>query len=61
MSRIKASMAAFAADDEGATAIEYALMASMVAIGVIAALRNYQTAMTGMYEEIRQAMLGVVG
>ena len=43
----------FAADEGGATAIEYALNGSLLSIGIIGAIGALNGSMTEIYEEIR--------
>ncbi len=39
----------FLADETGATAIEYALIAAIIGVGIIAGLVNLKTGITGAY------------
>ncbi|HWV19715.1 MAG TPA: Flp family type IVb pilin [Devosia sp.] len=47
----------FVADEVGATAIEYALIASLLSIVIVGALVNINGSMTGIYEEIQRYIL----
>ena len=38
--------------DDGATAIEYALIASVISIGILAAVTSLGTTLTGMFQAI---------
>ena len=42
----------FVNDESGATAIEYGLIAAIVAVGIIAALGNVKTALQGTFNNI---------
>jgi pilus assembly protein Flp/PilA len=42
----------FIADESGATAIEYALIASLIAIAIIAALTNLGTRLSSTFREV---------
>jgi len=46
----------FIKDSEGATSIEYALIASLVSISIIGALIFYQEQMNGMYQYISDSI-----
>lgn len=50
----------FVRDEEGATAIEYAMIAALMAITAIAAVRALGNNMSIMYQEIDVAMDGAV-
>jgi pilus assembly protein Flp/PilA len=47
---------AFAADDGGATAIEYALIAGFVSIVIVGAVTNLGTAVKALYLRVSSAM-----
>lgn len=47
----------FAADDVGATAIEYALIASLLSIVIIGSLVAINGSMVGVYEEIQRFII----
>ena len=51
----------FGRADTGATAIEYALIASLVSIFILSALMLTGNSMTTMYNTISNAMVGVYG
>lgn len=42
----------FMKDESGATAIEYGLIAAIVAVGIIAALSNLRTALQGTFNNV---------
>lgn len=48
----------FLEDEAGSTAIEYALIAALVSIGVIAALYIFRDGVVGMYAYITDNFLG---
>ena len=48
----------FANDESGATAIEYGLIAALVAVGIIAALNTLQTELTGIFGRVGTALAG---
>lgn len=52
----KAVTAKFLRDEEGASAIEYALIAAMVAIVLINFITPINTAVTGIFTRIQQAL-----
>lgn len=47
----------FVADEGGATAIEYALIGSLLSIAIIGAIGALNGSMTGIYEEIQSYIL----
>jgi pilus assembly protein Flp/PilA len=50
----------FAKDDRGATAIEYGLIAGLIAVGIIAALTAFGGSMTGMFNNIQNRAGGAM-
>lgn len=42
----------FAADESGATAIEYGLIAALIAVGIIAAATTLGTSLSGLFGRI---------
>ena len=50
------SMQDFSRDDSAATAIEYALMASLIALSLITGLTNIGTKLSGYFSEVSSAM-----
>lgn len=42
----------FAADESGATAIEYGLIAALIAVGIIAAATTLGTSLSSLFERI---------
>jgi pilus assembly protein Flp/PilA len=49
-------VARFLKDEDGATAIEYALIAAIIGIGIIAALGPLTNAITGAFNNIATAL-----
>ena len=56
----KNTLAEFYNDDAGATAIEYGLIAALVAVSIIAAITTFSTNMIEMYVHISSTTDGVV-
>jgi pilus assembly protein Flp/PilA len=54
--KMKKWLSAFLKDEEGASAIEYALMALMVAVGLITVSGDIRTAIQGTFEKIKTAV-----
>lgn len=50
--RLSASLAAFADDERGATAIEYSLIAGLIFLAIVSSIRAYTATTSGMYNEI---------
>lgn len=50
------SASRFAADESGATAIEYGLIVALIFVTIVAAVRGYVNSTSGMYSEISSAM-----
>ena len=46
----------FAADQSGATAIEYGLIAALIAIVLVAAMTSLQGKISGTYDKVGNAM-----
>ncbi len=46
----------FAADDSGATAIEYGLIAALIAIVLVAAMTSLQGKIAGTFDKVGTAM-----
>jgi pilus assembly protein Flp/PilA len=46
----------FAGDESGATAVEYAMIASGIAVAIVAAVMSLGTATTNMYNNVSTAM-----
>lgn len=56
MASLKARFTEFLRDDEGASAIEYALLAAMVAIALVAFVPTINAAVTGIFNDILAAL-----
>ncbi len=50
-------IAKFIADDAGATAIEYALIAALVSVGIIVALNNFTDGLNTLFTFIQDTYL----
>ena len=48
-------------DESGATAIEYGLIAGLVAVAIIAALSALGTSLTGLFTSVSDELDGAVG
>jgi pilus assembly protein Flp/PilA len=48
----------FLKDESGATAIEYGLIAALIAVVIITAVTNVGTKLTGVFEDIEAALPG---
>lgn len=57
-SRRRDILQAFLHDEDGATAIEYGLIASLVIIGIIAALKMFSANTSSMYTNIATTLTG---
>ncbi len=57
---MNALMKRFKADEDGATAIEYGLIATLIAVAIVAAVSSLGTATNGMYEEINDTMADAI-
>lgn len=58
---MKTAIAKFLKDEEGATAIEYGLLAGIVAVGLIAALNSLEGGLTGLFNRIATTLSGLGG
>jgi len=50
----------FVNDQSGATAIEYGLIAGMIAIGIIAAMTTFGTSLTSLFGKVRDEAGGAM-
>ncbi len=53
---MKANLTRFADDQSGATAIEYALIASIVAVGIIVGLGNLRDGLNTLFNNVNTTM-----
>jgi pilus assembly protein Flp/PilA len=53
---MRAKLFAFLADESGATAIEYALIAAGIAIAIIGSVNGVSTALQGKFNDIKTAV-----
>lgn len=58
MNKLKKWLSGFLQDEKGASAIEYALMALMVAVALIALVPQITTAVQGIFTQIITALGG---
>jgi Flp pilus assembly pilin Flp len=58
--RLSSAAQAWWKDEEGTTAIEYALVASLVAIGAIAGFSAFGGALSDLYDFIKQKVVVVL-
>jgi len=56
MKKIKKKLVEFYHDEEGASAIEYALIAAMVAVALVAFITPIRTAVTTIFTRIQTAL-----
>jgi pilus assembly protein Flp/PilA len=56
--KVLAHIQAFLKDEEGASGIEYALVAAMVAVGIASFVTPIRTAVTGTFTTVRTALGG---
>lgn len=50
---MKTRVARFLQEEDGATALEYGLIAGLIALAVIAALGTFTTALTGLFTRLK--------
>ena len=58
---MKSKLVAFLADDSGATAIEYGLIAGIIAIGLIVAMTTFGTNLTGLFNMVSTRSADAMG
>lgn len=58
---MKAMLRKFARDEEGATAIEYGLIAALVSVAAIISLRAMGTSLDTMFNSVSQILTQAVG
>ncbi len=58
---MKATLHKFARDENGATAIEYGLIAALVSVAAIFALGNMGTALNNMFTSVATILTNAVG
>jgi pilus assembly protein Flp/PilA len=56
MKNIIANAARFVRDEDGVTAIEYALIASIIALGIITAVTGLKTALVGVFNNLASSV-----
>ena len=55
---IKQKVVAWVQDESAATSIEYALIAALIAIAIVAAVRSSGVSLTSLYTQIASALSG---
>jgi pilus assembly protein Flp/PilA len=60
MVAVGARLRAFASEDEGATAIEYGLIAALVAVGCIAAFGLFGSSVMGLFNYVEDNTSNVI-
>ncbi|MGH8491671.1 MAG: Flp family type IVb pilin [Moraxellaceae bacterium] len=58
LATLKARVMAFIKEEEGATAIEYALIAALIAIAIVTALGSAGTSIKGLFEDVAETIGG---
>ncbi|RRQ21440.1 Flp family type IVb pilin [Thiohalobacter thiocyanaticus] len=58
MQGVKRAVVSFIRDEEGASAIEYVLIAAMVAVALVAFVTPIRTAVTAIFTDIKTALEG---
>ena len=58
---MKAKLEKFFKDENGATAIEYGLIAALVSVAAIAALEAMGTSLETMFQGVSQILLNAIG
>ena len=53
---MKSIIARFRKDEDGATAIEYGLIAALIAVVIIGAVSTLGTDLTGIFEDVSDAL-----
>ena len=53
MAKVLSNLKAFAGDAQGATSIEYALIASIISISIVVALTNVKTELQGTMTKVQ--------
>ena len=61
MKHLKESFKAFLADEQGATAIEYGLLAALIALAIVVTVRVLGTSLNTVFTNVSNALNGVGG
>jgi Flp pilus assembly pilin Flp len=56
MARIYAGLKHFISDDQGSAAVEYALVALCIGVGIVAALTSYSSTLSSTYNQVGTAL-----
>lgn len=54
-------LAEFLSDESGATAIEYGLVAAMIAVGIIVAMTSFGTSLLGLFNYVSERSQSAMG
>jgi pilus assembly protein Flp/PilA len=54
-------LAEFLSDESGATAIEYGLVAAMIAVGIIVAMTSFGTSLLGLFNYVSERSQTAMG
>ncbi|MCB9797970.1 MAG: Flp family type IVb pilin [Alphaproteobacteria bacterium] len=60
MNTVNRHLQAFYVDEDGATAIEYALIATVVSVGIIASLQFFASALSNLWMYVSSTIVGSV-
>lgn len=58
LTTLKDQVIAFVREEEGATAIEYALIAALIALAIVGALQATGTSLNGLFERVQDTLDG---
>lgn len=58
MTTVQQKVMAFVQDESGATAIEYALIAALIAVAIVAAVRSSGVSITNLFSRIATTLSG---
>ncbi|MDQ1921875.1 Flp family type IVb pilin [Massilia pseudoviolaceinigra] len=58
MSTITTAVQAFINDEDGATAIEYGLIAALIAVAIVASLKEVQTELKSLFAQVVTGLQG---
>lgn len=61
LTTLKNRVMAFVREEDGATAIEYALIAALIAIAIVTALGSAGTSITKLFEDVAKTIGGTSG
>lgn len=58
MNKIMSSIARFIRDEDGVTAIEYGLIAALIAVVIVGVVQTVGTDLQGIFQEVSDALTG---